>query len=104
LWYEVKDNFVIFNIKALPAASKNEILYIYDESLKVKIKAPAVDGAANREIVKFFSKKFKISKSEISFVSGEKSKRKRLRVPYNEKIEIFIKEKSKENENAGKSV
>ncbi len=94
MWYEKKEDRVIFSIKAVPNSSKNEICGLLDESLKVKIKAPAVEGAANKEIVKFLSKEFKISKSQIEFVGGETSKRKRLSLPLNEKVENFIKEMS----------
>ncbi len=96
MWYEVRDSFIIFNIKAQPASGKNEILDVCGEAIKVKIKAPPVDGAANKEIIKFFSKRFKVPKSEILFISGLKSKQKRLKLPYNEIIDSFIKDKLKE--------
>ena len=62
------------------------------DSLKVAIKAPAVEGAANKELVKFLSKMFKVPKSDIVFVSGETSKRKHIKMPYNENIAEFLKE------------
>ncbi len=91
MWYELKDDFIIFRIKAVPNSSKNIVSGIHDDALKLKIKAPAVEGAANKELVKFLSKMFKVAKSDISFVGGETSKQKRLKIPYNEKIEEFIK-------------
>jgi len=90
MWYEETESFVDLYINARPASSRNEIVGIYDDSLKVKVKAPAVEGAANRELVKYFSKIFKIPKSEILFVSGETSKRKRIRLPKSERLMHFI--------------
>ncbi len=96
MWYEVKEDFVTFRIKAVPNSSKNVVSGILDDALKLKIKAPAVEGAANKELVKFLSKLFKVSKSEVVFIGGETSKQKRIRVPYNEKVKIFIETIEKE--------
>ncbi len=96
MWYEIKDRSVIFNIKALPNSSKNSICEVIDNKLKVKIKAPAVENAANKELIKFFAKTFKVSKSDIEFIGGMTSKQKRLKMPLNDKIEEFINTKEKE--------
>ncbi|QCI28897.1 DUF167 domain-containing protein [Caminibacter pacificus] len=87
--YEIKNGKVIINVKAQPNSSKNKIAGIYGESLKINIKAPAVEGAANKELIKFISKEFKIPKSEIE-LKGETSKRKQLILPLNEKLKKFL--------------
>ncbi|NPA88458.1 MAG: YggU family protein [Epsilonproteobacteria bacterium] len=87
--YEIKNGKVIINVKAQPNSSKNKIAGIYGESLKINIKAPAVEGAANKELIKFMSKEFKIPKSEIE-LKGETSKRKQLILPLNEKLKKFL--------------
>ncbi|WP_200763415.1 DUF167 domain-containing protein [Nitrosophilus alvini] len=91
MWYEIIGDEILFYIKAQPNSSRNEFAGIYDDSLKVKIKAPAVEGAANKELVKFLSKSFKIPKSSIEFLGGETSKRKKIKMQYNEKIKEFVK-------------
>ena len=90
MWYEIKEDFVIFTIKAQPNSSKNKIAGILGDALKINIKAPAVEGAANKELIKFLSKTFKVAKSDIEFVSGETSKQKRIRLPRNKLIDNFI--------------
>jgi len=92
VWYEIKNDFVIIDIRAVPNSSKNMVSGILDDSLKLKIKAPAVEGAANKELIRFLSKLFKVSKSDILFVNGETSKRKRISFPCNQQIKDFIKE------------
>ncbi len=96
MWYEIAGETVTLRIKAVPNSSKNLFSGILDDALKIKIKAPAVEGAANKELVKFLSKSFKVPKSDIAFVGGETSKQKRLRLPYNEKVKNFIEEMSKD--------
>ncbi len=90
-FYEIKNDKIIINIKAQPNSSKNKIAGIYDkDKLKINIKAPAVEGAANKELIKFLSKIFKIPKSDI-VLKGENSKRKQVVLPINEKIKEFLK-------------
>jgi len=87
--FEIKDNLVTFKVKAQPNSSINKIAGIYDDSIKINIKAPAVEGAANKELIKFLSKEFKLSKSDIN-IKGETSKRKTITLPLNEKVKKFI--------------
>jgi len=95
MWYNIKKEYIDLFINARPASSKNIIVGIFDDTLKIKVKAPAVEGAANKELVKFLSKQFKVPKSEILFVSGETSKRKHIRLPRNERLERWIEEMQK---------
>ncbi len=92
MFYSVNDNMVTLRIKAQPAASKNEFCEIYgDDAIKIRIKAPAVEGAANKELIKFLSKSFKIPKSDIVFKSGQTSKIKIVEFPLTEQFEAWIK-------------
>jgi len=62
-----------------PKAKKNAVEGI-DEwrgRLKVKVKAPPVEGKANKELVKFFSK---LLGTEVEIVKGETSREKDLLV------------------------
>ena len=77
-FYNEKDGNLTIKIKAVPNSSKNEICGIYDNALKVKIKAPAVENKANEELVKYFSKQLKLPKSTICLKSGNTSKLKLL--------------------------
>jgi uncharacterized protein (TIGR00251 family) len=90
MFYQIKNDKVIINVKAQPNSSKNKIAGIYGDSLKINIKAPAVEGAANKELIKFISKEFKIPKSEI-VLKGETSKKKQLILPLNEKLQEFLR-------------
>ena len=91
--YSIENEVVTLNIKAQPAASKNEFSGLYGEdALKIRVKAAAVEGAANKELVKFLSKNFKVAKSDITFKSGETSKIKRICFPVTELFLIKMKE------------
>ncbi|SFV90282.1 hypothetical protein MNB_SV-4-1120 [hydrothermal vent metagenome] len=88
MFYEIKGNEVSLRIKAQPAASKNEFCEVYgDEAIKIRIKAPAVEGAANKELVKFLAKTFKVAKSDVVFKTGQNSKIKIVTFPLTEQFE-----------------
>jgi uncharacterized protein (TIGR00251 family) len=90
--FKIENDKVSFKVKAQPNSSINKIAGIYDEdSIKINIKAPAVEGAANKELIKFLSKQFKIPKDEI-IIKGETSKRKSITLPLNEKVKKIIEE------------
>ncbi len=87
MFYTMDGDKVRLRIKAQPAASKNEFCEIYgDDAIKIRIKAPAVEGAANKELVKFLSKSFKTPKSSILFKTGQNSKIKIIEFPLTEQF------------------
>ena len=76
---EDKDSVTI-TVRVIPRSSVSEIVGEYDGAVKVRLTSPPVEGAANAELIKLFSKKLDVPKSSIAIVSGETSKTKRLRV------------------------
>lgn len=75
--YKQTDNGVLIGFKISPNASKNEIIKT-EEGIKIKITAQPVDGKANKALVEFLSKYFKIPKTSIEIVKGHTSKEKTL--------------------------
>lgn len=61
-----------------PNSKKSGYAGLYDGIPKLKITAPPVDGAANAEIIKIFSKLLNIPKSDIIISSGQASRIKIL--------------------------
>ena len=88
MFYTSDDQTVTLRIKAQPAASRTEFAGLYgNEAIKIRIAAPAVEGAANKELVKFLAKQFKIPKSTIVFQSGQSGKWKTVTFPLSEAFE-----------------
>lgn len=71
---------VIITLHVLPNAPKSEVVGEYNGALKVKIKAPPVDGKANKAIIEFFSELLNVAKNKIEILKGDKSKHKRVLV------------------------
>jgi uncharacterized protein len=77
---KVEDNSVSFSVRVIPQSSKSEIVGEHDGAMKVKLKAPPVDGAANDEMIRLLAKELGVSRSEVEITSGQTSKIKRIRV------------------------
>lgn len=75
-----KNSQSLLRIYVQPGASKNEVSGLYGDPprLKVKIKAPPVDGEANKEVLSFFAKLLGVCKSRIEIERGETSRQKDL--------------------------
>ena len=63
-------------MRAVPGASRDRISGIYSDALKVAVCAPALEGKANRAIVRVLSKTLGIKRSTISLQSGKTSRNK----------------------------
>ena len=71
---ETKDGQVL-QLRISPNASKNEIIKTTD-GIQVKITAQPIDGKANKALIEFLSKQFKVPKSYFEILKGETSKDK----------------------------
>ncbi len=78
--FQQTDEGVLISLYIQPGASKSEIIGEHNGSLKIKIKAPPVDGKANDEVIAFMAKTLGVSKRDISLVKGDKSREKKVLV------------------------
>jgi len=71
---------VDFEIKVIPRAGRSGFAGLREGALLVKLAAAPVDGAANDELITLLAKTLRIPKRDISLVSGERSRTKRIRI------------------------
>ena len=71
---------VTLTVRIQPRASKNEVLRLENGSLKIRLTAPPVDGAANEALVRFLADRFGVAKSQVEIVSGHTSRDKIVRI------------------------
>ncbi len=67
-------------IKVIPSSSKDCIAGWLDDSLKVKVKAPAEKGKANKSVIKVLEKSLELAKGSIHITSGTTSSRKIIEI------------------------
>jgi uncharacterized protein (TIGR00251 family) len=72
---------VTISVRARPGASKTRVKDILsDGSVKIDIAAVPEDNNANKELLRFIAKAFSVEQSDVSLISGLKSKRKLVRI------------------------
>ena len=70
---------MILNVKVIPNAKKVRIAEEKD-MFKVYVKAPAIEGKANRELIEVLSEHFNVRKGSVRIVRGEKSNKKIIEI------------------------
>ncbi|MHC1701291.1 MAG: DUF167 domain-containing protein [Humidesulfovibrio sp.] len=63
-----------------PGARREELAGLFQDSLKVRLLAPAVDNKANGALVNFMANLLGLKRSQVSLASGHGSRSKSLRI------------------------
>ena len=77
-WFKQTAEGVVINLRVVPRSSRNEICGVIGDALKIRLRAPPLEGKANKALVEFLSWEFEVSKKNISFLSGETCRTKRI--------------------------
>ena len=75
-----RGDLVRFSIRLQPRSSRNEIVGVQGDFLKVRVTAPPVEGMANEALIDFLSEALKISRRNLCMVSGHSSRTKVIEV------------------------
>ena len=86
---EVSGRDPVFRVKLTPRSSMNKIVGFEGDVLKVKVKSAPVDGLANRELIRLFSKHCKVAQESIEIISGHKSRLKEIKFHGMKKNELL---------------
>lgn len=70
----------LLDVLVQPRASRDGVAGMHGGSLKVRLTAPPVDGAANEALVRFLAGFFGLPRRDVTIVSGERGRRKRVRL------------------------
>lgn len=79
-YFKITGNDIIIKVKIVPGSSKNKIVGVYNDALKITITAPPVEGKANKKCISYLSKHFDIAKSKIEILSGKNSRNKLIKI------------------------
>ncbi|ABK47426.1 YggU family protein [Shewanella bicestrii] len=81
---------LLLNLYIQPKASRDQIVGLHGDELKVAITAPPIDGKANAHLSKYLAKAFKVPKSDVHILKGELGRHKQVRIspPKNVPAEI----------------
>jgi uncharacterized protein (TIGR00251 family) len=76
----VQGERVIVEVHVVPRAAKSAVIGLHDGRLKVALRAPPVDGAANQELIGFFVGALGVPRRAVELLRGEKSRQKTLAI------------------------
>jgi len=71
---------LLLELQVQPRASRDELVGAHGGALRVRITAAPVDGAANAHLLRYLAKVFAVSRRDVLLLSGETSRRKRVRI------------------------
>ncbi|AWH89336.1 DUF167 family protein YggU [Limnobaculum parvum] len=77
---EQQSDAIILRLYIQPKASRDQIVGLHGEELKVAITAPPVDGQANAHLVKFLAKQFRVAKGMVTIEKGELGRHKQVKI------------------------
>lgn len=76
--HSLRHGHIIFKVQVVPRSSRSEVVGEHNGSLRVRIAAPPVEGAANEELIRILAKTFNVSRSAVKILSGHNSKVKQI--------------------------
>ena len=68
------------DVRVIPRAQTTAIDGDRDNAVLVRLAAPPVDGAANDELIRYFSKLFGLPRRAVRILSGERGRKKRVAI------------------------
>ncbi len=78
--FKESNGAVTFAVQVVPRASKNQIVGVVGEAIKIRLTAPPVEGKANAALINFLAETLNVRRAQIEIVTGETSRHKRVRV------------------------
>jgi uncharacterized protein (TIGR00251 family) len=79
-YFKIRGNDIVIKVKIIPGSSKNKMVGVHNDAIKITITTPPVEGKANKECIVYLSKYFDIAKSKIEIISGKSSKNKLIKI------------------------
>ena len=71
---------VRFAVRVQPRASRTEVVGVHGGALKVRLRAPPVDGAANEALVDYLAEQLGVPRRAVRVVAGAASRAKTVEV------------------------
>jgi hypothetical protein len=78
--YSINDGRVVFKVHVVPGSPRSEVVGTYNDSLRVRVAARPVEGAANEELILTLAKTFRVSKSSVRIVGGARGRSKQVSI------------------------
>lgn len=78
----------LISVRVQPSGGRSRIVGVHGDSVKIRVSAPANEGKANAELVRFVAELTGLRRSAVQIVSGHRSREKTLRV--SGPVDVFV--------------
>ena len=75
-----RNGAITIMVRVIPRASRDAIEGAYDEALKVRLMAPALENRANDALRRLLAERLNVQVAAVRIVAGEKSRTKRISI------------------------
>jgi len=78
--YRWQNDDLILSIRVQPRASRDEIVGVYGDHLKIRLTAPPIDGKANQQLLRFLAKHCQVPYACVELIGGQTGRTKKVRI------------------------
>jgi len=78
--FKVDQESVSFWLKVKPRSARERLAYDSSGELRLELHAPPSEGEANQACIYFFARALRLPKACIAIISGQRSRRKLIRI------------------------
>ncbi len=82
--YQIIHDFITLKLLVQPGSKKNQVIGLFEGSLKIKLAAQPIEGKANFALIKCLSQLLNVPKSKITLKKGDKSRHKIVDIQSND--------------------
>jgi uncharacterized protein (TIGR00251 family) len=75
-----ENGHVTFKVRVAPRASKNQVVGVEGDAVKIRLAAPPVEGKANEALEKFLASLLDVPRSSVEIIAGQSSRNKVIRI------------------------
>lgn len=79
-WYRWQDDALILALRIQPRARDDGFGDVLRDELRVRLRAPPVDGKANARLIAFLAAEFGVPRRRVQILSGHHARSKVLRI------------------------
>ena len=79
-WFYWRDKALFIHVYLQPRASKDKIIGLHDDCLKISLTTPPVEGRANQHLLAFIAESFAVPKQRVTLVQGETGRKKWVKI------------------------
>ena len=80
MWFREVAEGIIVKVIVQPRSSRNGIAGLHNDAVKIRLTAPPIEGAANKQCAEFLARSLKVPKSNVEIIHGHRSRAKKVLV------------------------